>query len=79
MSCNGHEANAGMGMGLQSHGADAVELMLAWGMGADAGHVQGATNAMHCSGHGAHGSMTMALHGHGADACIGMGLQLAWG
>ena len=61
MSCYGHEANAGMGMGLQSHGADAVELMLAWGMGADAGHVHGAKDDMDCIGHGAHASMSLAL------------------
>ena len=30
MSCNGHGANAGMGMGLQRHGTSAVELMLQW-------------------------------------------------
>ena len=30
MSCNEHEANAGMARGQQRHGTTAVEPMLAW-------------------------------------------------
>ena len=40
------------------------------GMGADAGNVHGANDAMDCSGHGANASMGMAWHG-------GMELMLA--